>query len=447
MKVNQLSDGTTKIKKSQINPKTKKKYSVNFKKRIVQYYLCNIYDLDTIKRKFHISSKIVIRWRKWYFQYFESIYHQQKLENGKPNTSTTYRAIRATIESHQKRVEKRTTQKFDFRYNDTSGRKTPQNSYQKKLWHETITEVKDKFPTANLQTLCDFFGKTRQAWYKARNAKESQHMKELLVVDHVRHIRKFLPHLGTRKLHHMMGGFYQKHQIKIGRDKLFDLLRRYNLLKYKRKRTATTTYSRHRYRKYPNLIVSVSPTRPNQIWVSDITYIRIGNTFSYLSLITDAYSRKIVGWDLSKNLQAEGAVRALKMALKQRKDKSQSLTHHSDRGIQYCCREYIEILKKNKIEISMTENSEPTENALAERMNRTIKEEFLQYYNFFNHEQAIKAVRKAVKNYNQKRPHSSLNNLTPEQAHLKTGEIKKLWKRYTNKNIKELDITSKNTRA
>jgi len=443
MKVNELSTGTKKMSTPQINPKTKKKYSVNFKKRVVQYYLCNLYDLDTIQKKFHISPKLVLRWRKWYFQYFESTYHSQNLDDGKPNAATTYRAIRTTIEIQRRRTQKRTAQEFDLEYHDTLSGKSLRYPNQKKSWHETITEVRKGFPTASLELLCSFFGKTRQAWYKAQNTKESRQVDELLIVEHVKHIRKFLPHLGTRKLHHMMGGFYKKHGIKMGRDKLFEILGKYKLLKNKKKRTATTTYSRHKYRKYPNLIASVSPTRPGQIWVSDITYIRIGNTFNYLSLITDAYSRKIVGWDLSENLQAEGAIRALNMALKQRKDKSFSLTHHSDRGIQYCCGDYITLLQKNGIKVSMTENSEPTENALAERMNRTIKEEFLQYYSFYNHDQAKKATRKAVKYYNGKRPHSSLDYLTPDQAHLKTGTIKKLWKRY----FKEFEITSKNNRA
>ena len=429
MKINELGQGTNFSKSNALNPKTKKKYSVGFKKRIVQFYLSGIYDLKMIQSKFHISSKLVFQWRKWYFQYFESKF--QVYTDEKSITSAAYRAIRTRVEKNSTSSTRRTTQNCLFEKNNSVSRKALSNQSQKKLWHHTVSEVKEEFPLASLKTLCAFFGKTRQAWYKAQNAKEIEQMKDLLVIEHVQHIRKYLPRLGTRKLHHMMGGFFEKHRIKMGRDKLFDLLREFNLLIRKKKRTKKTTNSKHRFRKYPNLIFKVSPIRANQIWVSDITYIRIGNTFSYLSLVMDAYSRKIVGWDLSESLQAEGALRALRMALKQRINKNQQLAHHSDRGIQYCCKEYIKLLQKNKIDVSMTERSEPTENAMAERINRTLKEEFLQYYSFFNHKEAVKATRKAVKYYNEKRPHSSINFLTPNQAHLKTGSLKKCWKNYS----------------
>ena len=427
-------------KNSLINPKSKKKYSKNFKKRVVQYYLSGVYDLKSIKSKFHISSKLVHKWRIWYYHFFEKTYHQN--EKNSTNSSATYRAIREKIEAVSTRTSTGKNQKCQSSCYDSPCRKSLHCSHQKKLWHQTIREIKDEFPNASLQMLCDFFGKTRQAWYKSQREKEIQEMKDLLIVDHVKHIRKYLPRLGTRKLHHMLGGFFNNHNIKMGRDKLFDLLREHGLLIRKKRRTAKTTNSNHHYRKHPNRIVSISPTRANQIWVSDITYIRIGNSFSYLSLITDAYSRKIVGWDLSESLQADGAIRALKMALKQRDDKLQNLTHHSDRGTQYCCKAYIKILNENNVAVSMTQNSEPTENAMAERINRTLKEEFLQYYNFFNHRQATRATRKAVKYYNEQRPHSSINFLTPSQAHLKTGVLKKRWKIYLNQYQKSIDLNN-----
>ena len=162
------------------------------------------------------------------------------------------------------------------------------------------------------------------------------------------------------------------------------MLRRNHLLRRKKRYVKRTTNSNHRFKKHPNLVKNLTPVRANQLWVSDITYIRTGGRmFSYLSLITDAYSRKIVGWFLSEDLKAEGAIIALKMALKQTNHSALNLAHHSDRGIQYCCKDYIKLLVKNNIRVSTTEQYDPYENAMAERINRTIKEEFLEEYFFF----------------------------------------------------------------
>jgi transposase InsO family protein len=218
----------------------------------------------------------------------------------------------------------------------------------------------------------------------------------------------------------------------IGRDKLFDLLRTSGLLiKRRRSKKPQTTWSYHWYKKYPNLIQGFVPTRPGQLWVSDLTYICVGKHFAYLSLITDAYSHKIVGFYLSKNLEARGCVKALKMAL-QNNPGCEGLIHHSDRGVQYCCSEYVDILQSRQVHISMTQDGNPRHNAIAERVNGILKAELLkEYYNDFK--EATEDIPASIAVYNIKRPHLSINMFTPEKAHHLEGPIQKKWKHYPKK--------------
>ena len=219
------------------------------------------------------------------------------------------------------------------------------------------------------------------------------------------------------------------HQINFGRDYLFDLLSEHKLLIRQRKRKAITTDSRHWMRKYSNLVKGLEVTRPEQVWVSDITYIRLTNQWGYLSLITDAYSRKIMGYCFRQDLAAEGCIEALKMALKN-KLYNQSIIHHSDRGSQYCSHNYVDLLLKNNIAISMTENGDPYENALAERVNGIIKTEFNLYSSSLGFEQTRNQVSKSIKSYNELRPHASCDYLTPNQTHLQSEKLNKRWKNY-----------------
>jgi transposase InsO family protein len=232
----------------------------------------------------------------------------------------------------------------------------------------------------------------------------------------VREIRKRMPRIGTRKLYHILRGEFEAKGIKAGRDKLFEILRKNQLLITKRRRYIQTTNSKHWLKKYPNLIKGVEIDRPERLWVSDITYIRTDDGFCYLTMITDAYSRKIVGYNTSKSLGTEGTIEALKMAIKNR-DSDGELIHHSDRGMQYCSREYVEFLEKNQIRISMTEGSDPYENALAERMNRTIKEEFLITEKIRDYELLQKTVAECVDIYNTERPHLSCRMQYPADVH------------------------------
>jgi putative transposase len=245
--------------------------------------------------------------------------------------------------------------------------------------------------------------------------------------------RKHQPRLGTRKLMLLLEDFMKEHKIKMGRDALFDLLREHHLLIRKRKRCVQTTFSRHWYKKYPNLIKQYEPLAANLLWVSDITYICLEDGFAYLSLITDAYSRKIVGFYLSESLDTVGCINALKVAISGCAHCS-SLIHHSDRGVQYCSLAYVDLLNHNNIKISMTENGDPLENAIAERVNGILKEELLQH-KYSDIKTARIAVAKAIVIYNTLRPHSSCNMLTPHIAHMQSGKLKKYWKNYYKKEV------------
>jgi putative transposase len=241
-------------------------------------------------------------------------------------------------------------------------------------------------------------------------------LKEELLLSEVRRIRHRQPKIGGKKLYKMLEGFMHGMGLKRGRDRFFDFLRENRLLVERRKKYVVTTNSRHRFRMYSNLIKELNLTGPNQAWVADITYIRTVGGFCYLALLTDAFSRKIVGYDLSQSLSIEGSMRALKMALKQNGNPA-GLIHHSDRGIQYCSYDYTGLLEKYGVKISMTEQNHVYENALAERVNGILKEEFLLGETLLSYKIARKMVKQAVEIYNNERPHLSLNYETPQSRH------------------------------
>lgn len=286
--------------------------------------------------------------------------------------------------------------------------------------------------------VCRLFGKTRQGWYKQQRSIDNEFLREAVIIRHVRELRNQMPRIGTRKLHFMLASQLNAHHINIGRDKLFDILGDYGLLVRRRKRRkAITTNSDHPFKKYPNLIKGMTPTGSGQLWVSDITYIRLKEKFGYLSLVTDAYSRKIMGYCLWPTLKKEGPLLALEKAIAARGTPDR-LIHHSDRGLQYCCSSYISNLNKQQIAISMTEKGDPYENAIAERVNGILKTEFGLDRKFDNFQQARAAVVYAIHTYNSIRPHASINYLTPDQAQLEQGTLQSRW---TSKKqiIKQLD--------
>ena len=240
--------------------------------------------------------------------------------------------------------------------------------------------------------------------------------------------------MGGRKLYELLAPFMLEHQIKLGRDAVFDLLAANSLLVRRRKRSVRTTNSSHWLRKYPNLVRGLVPSRSNQLWVSDITYWRIETGHLYLSLITDAYSRKIVGYQLASTLEAAESVLALQMALATSPPVPGRLIHHSDRGVQYCSSAYVELLQERDIAISMTENGDPLENAVAERVNGILKQEYLECYQVENMTQAKELLSQVVELYNQQRPHMSIGNMMPAQLHEENQQREKLWKNYYTKN-------------
>lgn len=257
-----------------------------------------------------------------------------------------------------------------------------------------------------------------------------------LVIREVKEIRREQTRLGSRKVYSLIKPVLEKHKIKLGRDAFFDLLREFGMLVKPLRRKHYSTNSYHHFYKYPNLIKAYNSTAPNQLWVSDVTYLEVNEKFMYLFLITDAYSRKIIGWDLSKSYSTQGALKALQIALKENKN-IKGLIHHSDRGIQYCCKEYVAVLKNKKVKISMTENGDPYENAIAERVNGILKTEYLQK----RYEEEITAFRdvtKAIYLYNNKRPHLSVGMMIPAIVHQQAVEVKNLWKK--SQQNKEHDI-------
>jgi transposase InsO family protein len=280
-----------------------------------------------------------------------------------------------------------------------------------------------------MEQLCGLFGLTRQAWYAATRRQEKLGFQAAIVLAEVRRLRRQVAGLGTTKLYELMQDFLASHQIKLGRDKLHNLLKINGLLLTKKRSRIKTTDSDHDLEKYPNQVKELKPNRVGQLWVSDLSYIRVGIGFAYLSVIMDAYSRKIVGWSFHKTLEAKGPVAALEMALKTRGQLDQSLIHHSDRGVQYCSGAYVDQLRQATITISMTESGDPNENALAERVFRTLKEDF-HLWGFPTFSMAETAIEQAIGAYNSVRPHASLGYKTPDQAHQAQGHQSLKWYPY-----------------
>jgi transposase InsO family protein len=285
------------------------------------------------------------------------------------------------------------------------------------------------YPQYSVRYFCSLFGRSRQGWYEQINRTNEQDMADAIVLKLVQQVRLELPRAGVQKLLHMLREPLAAHQIKMGRDTMYRLLGEHgHLIRYRRRKPYTTD-SNHRYRKYPNLIREQMLTQPGQLWVSDITYLQVKETFAYLSIITDAYSRKIIGYCLHPTLHSDGPITALLMASRSRRGRT--LIHHSDRGTQYCCNEYVQLLEHFGIQISMTEKGDPYENAIAERVNGILKEEFMLNRTFTTFDEADQAVHTAVDKYNHIRPHASCDYMTPVEAYEHNGILRKRWKSKT----------------
>jgi len=275
---------------------------------------------------------------------------------------------------------------------------------------------------ASISETCCYFDLKRDAYYKYQKRFIQRKTLVSQVLELVGKERIIQPRVGTCKLLKALQPSFKAINIKIGRDSLFDILRENNMLILRKKATCRTTNSYHRFHKYKNLVKDMDVTAPNQVWVSDITYIRTVKGFCYLALITDMYSRKIVGYDISNSLELAGCLRALKKALRYARPADQ-IVHHSDRGIQYCSNQYVDQLIKRKIKISMTEENHCYENAIAERVNGILKGEFYLDQCFFSLNHAVRATKNAIEVYNSKRLHLSLDYKTPNMVFNNVAKI------------------------
>jgi transposase InsO family protein len=268
---------------------------------------------------------------------------------------------------------------------------------------------------------------------KSRAKKQKTAQQVILLV---RTVRNVMPKLGGKKLYYLLQN--ELSELNIGRDKLFRILGANHMLIMPKKSYHITTDSHHRFRKHRNLISSIEINDPETVWVSDITYVGTRKNPSYLALITDAYSKKIVGFNVSNSLALEGSLNAVEMALKNREYKMNSLIHHSDRGLQYCANEYQKIMNENDIKPSMTEKYDPYENAIAERVNGILKQEFDIAKNIKCLSLKKQLIKNAIDIYNNQRPHLSNQMLTPAQMH-KQNILKR--KQYKSKKLSNDVIT------
>ena len=271
-------------------------------------------------------------------------------------------------------------------------------------------------------------GHSSQAYHKHNKKALINQVNEKFILEQIDAIRKHQPRCGGRKLFIMLQPFFKEHNISMGRDKFFDVLKRNKLLVRRTKRSVHTTDSKHHFYRYPNLVKGFTPLKAHELWVADITYIPLKERFAYLFLITDAYSRKIVGFHVSDDMKVNSAVVALKKALGQKPPET-IVIHHSDRGIQYCSTAYVNLLQQQHAMISMTNNGDPLENAIAERINGILKTELISsYYNDID--AASVHISRCITIYNYRRRHSSLNWQIPADVHMQKGPQIRRWKNY-----------------
>jgi len=268
---------------------------------------------------------------------------------------------------------------------------------------------------------CRLFGIERQVYYRAIKSEEDSRKTSAKVVKMIQKVRMRLPECGTRKLYSIL--FEELKELKVGRDRLFSIVKANHLEIKPKRQYHVTTNSHHRFRKHKNLTENLLLHRPEQLWVADITYIGTRQNPMYLSLVTDAYSKRIMGFNVSRSLHATGATSALKNALIRRIYPQKELIHHSDRGLQYCCDAYQLMLQDNNMNCSMTEKYDPYQNAVAERVNGILKQEFIRGITTNDLTLMTKLIEESINIYNNERPHWSCYMKTPNQMH-KQNEIK-----------------------
>ena len=263
-----------------------------------------------------------------------------------------------------------------------------------------------------LSGLCRAGGISRQAYYHGRHERQQVMRETEGILTAVRKERSQQPRVGGRKLQYLLRGA----GLEVGRDALFRILGEHDLLVAPKKKTVRTTYYDQSLPVYRNLLYNLEPTQPHQVWVSDVTFIDTGEGFTYLALVTDLASRRIVGWNAGDTNAAADCIKALRMAIAQLPADRWPI-HHSDRGSQYCCHEYAAVLSARGLSISMTEQNHCYENCYAERVNGILKDEFNLDAKFRTREHARRAIAQAIDTYNSRRPHTSLHLRTPDQVH------------------------------
>ena len=313
-----------------------------------------------------------------------------------------------------------------------------------------MTNLHTKSPRMYTITgLCGLFGRTKQAYHKHdEDAVMAKAAQEEFVLQYIREVRAKDPGIGGMKLWHMYRRSFGGNR-PVGRDRFEDVVDKYGLKVRAKARKPRTTDSTHGLPTYPNLTRELIPSRPNELWVSDITYIATWPSateyaFCYLSLVLDAYTEEIVGWSVGPTLETAYPVEALRMALARLDGKAdaEGIIHHSDRGSQYASKEYVGLLREHGFRISMTESGDPKENPQAERVNGTVKNELLRGLTFGSVSEVSAAVAAAVDFYNNERPHMSIGMMTPAEAAQRTGEIRKAWTSYRLMAIKNKQACS-----
>lgn len=310
-----------------------------------------------------------------------------------------------------------------------------------------IQEMKRQHPGMSQQELCRSLGVSRQAHHKYVHRSERVLLGQEEVIHRVKEIRSVMPRLGGVKLYHELRPHIQNLPLPFGRDRFFELLREEGLLIRRSRRSVRTTMSRHGMPVYPDLVKGLKITHPGQVWVSDITYWRVEDGFYFIFLVSDACSKKIIGYDVAMGMDGDYALRALCMAMKDSIHALQGIIHHSDRGSQYCYREYTKELKKEAMKISMTQDSDPRDNAIAERINGILKNELLYHHQVENLAQAKPILAEAVRVYNEQRPHLSCDMMKPAEAHLLNYSLPKRWRNYyQHVNLAQEQVTVVNPR-
>jgi putative transposase len=282
----------------------------------------------------------------------------------------------------------------------------------------------------SIKDACQYFEKTSQGYYYCINSQKEKELFRMEVISHVHNIRKDMPRLGGRKLHYKLNS----EGIKIGRDRLFRILREENLLIKRKRKYTMTTDSEHHYKVYDNLIKDKEITGAEEVFVSDITYLHTEEGFYYLSIVGDAYTKKILGKYVSDDLKAISTLKAFIEALHNKRYKKPGI-HHSDRGVQYCSKSYTDAIKLSNMVISMSEKGKAYDNPVAERMIGILKDEYGLNEKFKTKTLAYKAVEQAIHSYNTQRPHLSCGYLTPDEAHIKGENLINMWKRKTYSHI------------